>query len=175
MILSRHVKALNKVLPKGKAVQAPTAAREFFLLERTDDVEAMPESTSMQSTDDVFEAVAENNQMHDCDYEDALDIFETYIEIRKRMQAQKVSRGFRGPMQPLLQLHGIVQARIQIKDKTLCHICMRLGHGIGKGNVLDVIAKTTNLAVEQKTLRQKQMVMKRWWQTRNPSRILVLA
>ena len=94
---------------------------------------------------DVFEAISEMVQECEGEYEDALDAYETYAEIRKRMQSQKVARGFRTAPTPHLHLTGTMQAKIQqIKDKTRCHICRALGHwkrecprkdkGSGKGN-----------------------------------------
>ena len=79
--------------------------------------------------DEVFEAVAEMMQEEDGNYKDGLENFETYSEIRKKMQSQKMARGFKQFPQAPLHLTGTMQAKIQqLKDRTRCHICMKPGH-----------------------------------------------
>ena len=57
-------------------------------------------------------------------------MFETYVDIRKKLQNQKMARGSK-PMQGTGHMHisGTMQAKIQqIKDRTKCHICQKVGH-----------------------------------------------
>ena len=134
--------ALSKVLPEGKCLVQPKS-RDIFISE--DHEGEPPEAYGIEeNAAEVFEAVAEMVQEGEGDYEDALDAYETYAEIRKRMQSQKVSRGFRTAPPQHLHLTGTMQAKIQqIKDKTRCHICRQFGHwkrecpkkdkGYGKG------------------------------------------
>ena len=121
--------ALFKVMPEGKCTTNPKA-KEVFMM--NDEMASENQSSPDEEPDtvaEVFEAVADYAQDMDGDYEDALEVFETYSEIRKRMQSQKVARGFKPNVQPPLQLTGTMQARIQqLKDRTRCHICLRPGH-----------------------------------------------
>ncbi|CAL1167422.1 unnamed protein product [Cladocopium goreaui] len=119
--------ALTKVLPEGKCL-VQVKSKDIFVTENQEDE---PREVYVQEDEaaDVFEAVAEMVQECEGEYEDALDAYETYAEIRKRMQSQKVARGFRTPPTPHLHLTGTMQAKIQqMKDKTRCHICRALGH-----------------------------------------------
>jgi hypothetical protein len=85
--------ALTKVESEGKCLVQPKS-KDIFMTENTEDE---PREVYVQEDEaaDVFEAVAEMVQEYKGEYEDALDTYETYAEIRKRMQSQKVARGFR--------------------------------------------------------------------------------
>ena len=116
-------------MPEGKCTTNPKAKEVFIMDSEMMAEDQFNENEVVDTSDDVFEAVADYAQDMDGDYEDALEVFETYSEIRKRMQSQKIARGVRPNQQPPLQLTGTVQARIQqLKDRTRCHICMRPGH-----------------------------------------------
>lgn len=121
--------ALFKVMPEGKCTTNPKAKEVFMMADEMAQENQFSPEEEPDTAAEVFEAVADYAQDMDGDYEDALEVFETYSEIRKRMQSQKVARGFRANVQPPLQLTGTMQARIQqLKDRTRCHICLRPGH-----------------------------------------------
>ena len=64
------------------------------------------------------------------DEEEALEIFESYVEVRKKLQEKKKSRGFM-PRDEASQwrVSGSIKGRIDLlKQKTRCHLCKRLGH-----------------------------------------------
>ena len=119
--------AIYKVMPEGKCL-TNVKTKDVFVHDVGEERE-YEEVNHEETVDDVFEAIAEVVQAEDGDYEDGLEVFETYTEIRKKMQSQKMARGFKQFPQAPLHLTGTMQAKIQqLKDRTRCHICMRPGH-----------------------------------------------
>ena len=65
---------------------------------------------------------------------DALEVFETYREIGKKVQEKRVNRGFH-PCDPSrkveqqYQLQGSIRGKLEnLKSHTKCHICHRVRH-----------------------------------------------
>ncbi|CAE7855408.1 unnamed protein product [Symbiodinium necroappetens] len=83
----------------------------------------------------VMESVAEEVQDNDLSDEGAVEAFESYAEVRKRLLDKKKARGF-APTPPARpgdeqrwKLSGSVNARLEsLKSRTRCHLCKRLGH-----------------------------------------------
>ena len=125
------VEAVSKVMPEGKCAVAPKA-KDVFLLEDGSEFqmqEAVIPNVEEETVDEVFEAIALHVQEQDGEYEDALEVFETYTDIRRKMQQQKMARGFKGGATSHLHLEGTMQGKLQqIKDRTRCFICLRPGH-----------------------------------------------
>ncbi|CAE7771573.1 rluD [Symbiodinium sp. CCMP2592] len=82
--------------------------------------------------EDVFQAVADQLQAQDeYDDEDAIEVYETYQDIRRKMQAKKMGRGYKQPPQSSSKwtLTGTVRGKIeQMKSRSRCHICNEYGH-----------------------------------------------
>lgn len=66
------------------------------------------------------------------DEEETLECFESYVDIRKKLQERKKSRGFHDGKQEDGQkwkLSGTVRGRIEVlKARTRCHVCRKQGH-----------------------------------------------
>ncbi|CAE7929534.1 GIP, partial [Symbiodinium necroappetens] len=88
-----------------------------------------PETDGRDEENDVFQIVADQIQgQPDYDEEDALDVLETYQDIRRKMQQKKVGRGFRST-NSTWSLSGRVKGRLeQLKQKTKCFTCQQTGH-----------------------------------------------
>ncbi|CAE7255665.1 unnamed protein product [Symbiodinium sp. CCMP2592] len=121
-------KAVNDIFPQGVAKGASSKVKEVF------EVENVPENsgdTEYDDVDEVYQAVADQVQSNpEYDDEDALDVFETYKEVRKQVQQRKLGRGYKPHGQrPEWTLSGTVKGRIeQLKMKTKCHGCGERGH-----------------------------------------------
>jgi hypothetical protein len=78
-----------------------------------------------------MEAIANQTQeQSEYESEDALEVFENYSSIRRKMQ-EKTSRGFRqvNNTEKQWKLEGSVQGKLSLlKAKTRCHHRRRLGH-----------------------------------------------
>ena len=74
----------NKVMPEGKCL-TNVKAKEVFVHVVGKEQECV-ETNNDETVDDVFEAIADMVQSEDGDYEDGLEVFETYTEIRKGYQ-----------------------------------------------------------------------------------------
>ena len=96
------------------------------------------EHGDQEDAQNIFEIVAEQVQVHnDYEEEEALQVFESYRDIKKKIQDKKVGRGFkgsgkgasRGQMGGTWHLQGSIRGKIDmIKAKTRCHICKQVGH-----------------------------------------------
>eukprot|EP00435_Cladocopium_sp_Y103_P023289 s3061_g5.t1 len=107
--------AIYKVMPEGKCTSS-TKAKDVFIHEGYQhEVERATESLD-ETEDDVFEALADYAQDEGADYEDALDVYEAYQEIRKRVQTQKMARGFKSYAPPPLRLTGHWKRECPRKD-----------------------------------------------------------
>ena len=82
---------------------------------------------------EIMEAIAEEIQQNEeYESEDALDTFEAYAVVRRKLQEKKMSRGFKNVDSRSDQgwkLNGTIKAKIEsIKARTKCHRCNRIGH-----------------------------------------------
>ncbi|CAE7240454.1 unnamed protein product [Symbiodinium sp. CCMP2592] len=118
-------KAVQSIFPEGKAGPAPKQ-REAF------QAEAPNEEDEVQM---VMESVAEEIQDNDLSDEGAVEAFESYAEVRKRLLEKKKARGF-APVprakpgdEQRWKLTGSVNARLEsLKARTRWYLCKRLGH-----------------------------------------------
>ena len=86
----------------------------------------------------MFEAVAEQvqtaSEYEHYEDEDALDVFETYREVKRKVREKKIFRGFKPTAGQSVsgsrwQLQGSIRGKIEaIKGSTRCHLCERVGH-----------------------------------------------
>ena len=121
--------AVTAIFPQGAAKVSGGKSREVFeaIAEEGED-----ESFDGEESNDVFQAVADQIQsQEEYDEEDAIEVFETYQDIRKKMQQRKMGRGYRqqgaGPSR--WTLTGTVRGKIeQLKAKSRCHLCQEVGH-----------------------------------------------
>eukprot|EP00435_Cladocopium_sp_Y103_P043962 s1603_g12.t1 len=130
--------ALKAVFPNGQGPgvsQGRTKDKEIFIAQEGMDPRQEPEEVEVQAHDDaleVMEAIANQTQeQSDYESEDALEVFENYSSIRRKMQEKKTSRGFRqvNTTEKQWKLEGSVQGKLSLlKAKTRCHHCRRLGH-----------------------------------------------
>ena len=77
---------------------------------------------------EIAQMIADESQELDGDEEDALETFETYLDVRKRLRDQKASRGFQnsrgGLDQGQWKLSGTVKGKLELlKARTTCHVC----------------------------------------------------
>lgn len=115
----------------GKSVKT-AKTKDIFMTEKETDIHQKIHDRGEESeneTQEVMETIA--NQVQETDgyeSEEALDIFEAYATVRKKMQEKKISRGYR-PQSSSWQLTGTVKGKIEaLKQKTKCHLCHRQGH-----------------------------------------------
>ena len=130
--------ALKAVFPNGQGPGVnPGKSKDKEIFIAQEDSETPNEATELEvpGNDDfleVMEAVATQAQeQSDYESEDALEVFENYSSIRKKMQEKKTSRGFRqvNTTEKQWKLEGSVQGKLSLlKAKTRCHHCRRMGH-----------------------------------------------
>ncbi|CAE7247976.1 unnamed protein product, partial [Symbiodinium microadriaticum] len=121
-------KAVQDIFPQGCAKNTSHKVKEVFEVE---DGATRSETTEEDDVNEVYQAVADQVQNNpEYDDEDALDVFETYKEVRKQVQQRKLGRGYKPYGQrPEWTLSGTVKGRIeQLKMKTKCHGCGERGH-----------------------------------------------
>ncbi|CAE7675017.1 GIP [Symbiodinium sp. CCMP2456] len=118
-------KAIQAIFPQGVARSGSNKTKEVFTAEG-EQVELAEDETA----DDVYEAIAEAMQMtEEYDDEEALDVFETYKDIRRRVQEKKLGRGYKGHQGGDWKLTGTVKGKLELlKSKTRCHLCKERGH-----------------------------------------------
>ncbi|CAE7257454.1 GIP [Symbiodinium microadriaticum] len=121
-------RAVKAVFPRGQCGAAASRARDVYAAEDSAGNEE-PETGGLEDENDVFQIVADQIQgQPDYDEEDALDVLETYQDIRRKMQQKKVGRGFK-PVKSTWSLSGTVKGRLeQLKQKTKCFTCQQTGH-----------------------------------------------
>ena len=130
--------AFKAVFPNGQGPGVnPGKSKDKEIFIAQEDSETPNEATELEvpGNDDfleVMEAVATQAQeQSDYESEDALEVFENYSSIRKKMQEKKTSRGFRqvNTTEKQWKLEGSVQGKLSLlKAKTRCHHCRRMGH-----------------------------------------------
>ena len=126
------VSAIHAMFPNGKGQVVKAKDRDVFLAaEKSDGEEEHGGDPS-----EVYEAlqgVADQVQgQSDYDSEDAVEVFETYRDIRRRVQEKKMGRGFTSKTQSEAgkwNITGSIRAKVEaLKGKTRCHLCKQLGH-----------------------------------------------
>ena len=66
--------------------------------------------------------------------EDPFQVYETYREIKRKVQEKRTSRGFKSPMaqkkvEHQYQLQGSTRSNVELlKSRTRCHGCGKVGH-----------------------------------------------
>ncbi|CAE7941497.1 unnamed protein product [Symbiodinium sp. KB8] len=119
------VQAIQAIYPQGAAKTGGNRTKEIF-----EAAENGVENESEELVEDVFQAVAEHVQAsEEYDDEDALDVFETYKEVRKRLQQKRLGRGYEAEQGQQWKLSGTVKGKLEmLKSKTKCHLCHERGH-----------------------------------------------
>ena len=119
-------KAIQSIFPQGSA-KSGAKVKEVYEAEV---VSTVNEDESEETIDEVFQAVADQVQAaEEYDDEDALEVFETYKEVRKRMQDKNMGRGYRKEPKQSWSLTGTVKGKIEtLKSRTRCHLCEEKGH-----------------------------------------------
>ena len=136
------IKALKAVFPNGKG-SSGKRDREVFLADDSGEEEAASgvmgavNASADEDTLEVMEVIADQVQ-EDSSYEseDALEVYETYKEIKRKVQEKRTSRGFRSPnvqkkMEHQYQLQGSMRGKVELlKSRTKCHGCGcgKVGH-----------------------------------------------
>ena len=130
------IRATNTIFPEGKGSSVKTSSKDVFQVD--------PEVTEIEEEDDlqaVMDMVAEEVQgREDWEEEDVLETFETYKDIRRKLQESKNGRGYfpkpslgkgggKSNASSSWQISGTLRGKIdQLKARTRCHRCKRLGH-----------------------------------------------
>ncbi|CAE7172674.1 unnamed protein product [Symbiodinium microadriaticum] len=109
------VQAIQAIYPQGAAKTGGNRTKEIF-----EAAENGVENESEELVEDVFQAVAEHVQAsEEYDDEDALDVFETYKEVRKRLQQKRLGRGYEAEQGQQWKLSGTVKGKLEmLKSKT---------------------------------------------------------
>ena len=127
-------RAVRAIFPDGKGSVRKDKEKDVFQADvqfGTDELAMVDDDTDMN---EVAELIAlEHQQAGGEDDEEALEAFESYLDVRRKLREQKVSRGFSQPgdSRPGAQwrLNGTVKGRIEmLKGRTTCHICRQKGH-----------------------------------------------
>ena len=121
--------AVQSIFPQGTAKTGGAKVREVFEATEADDGKEI--DGHEESIDEVFQAVADQvQQQEEYDDEDALEVCETYKDVRRQMQQRKLGRGYKNQShKPEWTLTGTVKGKIaELKAKTKCHICHERGH-----------------------------------------------
>ena len=114
------VRAVQAIFPQGVAKNVNQKTKEVF---EADDTSNELEDT--EQLEEVFQAVADQVQAsEEYDDEDALDVFETYKEVRKRVQHKWIGRGYKADAGNQWKLTGTVKGKLEVlKSRTKCHLC----------------------------------------------------
>ena len=133
------IKAVRGIFPEGKGPMK-NANKEVF---QTEDMGHEHREVAVMSEDEELmeaaEAIATDHQERGVeDDEEALETFESYLDVRKRLREQKVNRGFKGGSSgkgsgsgggDRWRLQGTVRGRLELlKSRTTCHLCHEKGH-----------------------------------------------
>ena len=126
----------EKICGAVKAIFANTRgvvkAKEAFAAETGGHEVADEEGHLQAALEAAADGAQEKNEYED---EEVLEVFETYQQIRRRVQETKKSRGFKltsasgSSSTPTWNLRGSISAKIeQAKARTKCHFCKQVGH-----------------------------------------------
>eukprot|EP00435_Cladocopium_sp_Y103_P064391 s36_g26.t1 len=127
------VAAVRGIFPEGMGT---VRSKEVFQADEDGQSSGYKEVTMVDEENDLAEVaqlIADESQELDGDEEEALETFETYLDVRKRLRDQKTSRGFQnlrgGPDQGQWKLAGTVKGKLELlKARTTCHVCRQKGH-----------------------------------------------
>ena len=132
-------KAVRSVFPEGRG--GTKSQKDIFQAE-----DVVSESSSQPTEayipegeneiQEVMEVIAEQHQLKDVeDDEEAVECFESYAEVRKKILEKKKLRGFSTPSSSsrsgagTWKLTGTVNGKLEmLKSRTRCHICKQMGH-----------------------------------------------
>lgn len=143
-------KAVQAIFPQGVAKNVHGKTKEVF---EADDVAGHGDQE--EHIEDVFQAVADQVQSADeYEDEDALDVFETYKEVRKRVQQKKLGRGYKNEQGNQWKLSGTVKGKLEMQIVIYA---------------MSMVTGNVNALVEAKAAqggRHVQVARKMlWWQT----------
>ena len=121
-------KAIKSIFPQGRCVSTANRLKDVYAAE-TEGEDGTENGGGDEEEHEVFQVVADQFQgLESYDDEEALDVLETYQDIRRKLQQKKMGRGYKAAA-PAWSLTGTVQGRLeQLKSKTRCHICKQTGH-----------------------------------------------
>lgn len=137
--LEAVIKAIKGIFPEGKG--AAKAAKEIFQMDGDTDepgeVRVLEEQEDFQEAADYVEQGFQERGGEDD--EEALETFETYVNIRQKLREQKNGRGYTRVQEQKTfsgrpgggdswKLQGTVRGRLELlKSKTTCHYCRQKG------------------------------------------------
>lgn len=166
------IKAVKAVFPDGKGTNVGKSSkdhsRDAF---QAEDESAEGDLDEEQSALEIM--VSDLQEKDDYEDEDILDAYESYTEVRRRMQEQKKSRGFypRQPEKPRTgyQITGSIRGRIEaMKSRTRCHNCRQFGHwkkecpARNKGSASSASSSSKNDKKEVLLVEQDEATKKLW-------------
>ena len=116
------VQAIHAVFPHGKGQS--TKSKDVFMAADTYEVEP---SSDEHEVFETLQGIADQVQdQDDYDSEEAIDVFENYKDIKRRVQDKKMGRGFK---KETWNITGSIKAKVEaLKSRTRCHTCNKLGH-----------------------------------------------
>ena len=79
------IETITKVFPNGKCTTWPKP-RDVFLANYETADEVMMVSAPNDIQEEMFEIITDFIQLHDADDEDSIEMFEIYVDIRKKLQ-----------------------------------------------------------------------------------------
>lgn len=137
--IEQVTKAVRSVFPEGKG--GTRSQKDIFQAESMGDDGARQHeeiyvNDAENEVQDVMEVIAEQHQMNDAvDDEEAVECFESYAEVRKKILEKKRLRGFSAPSSSgkggpgTWKLTGTVNGKLELlKSRTRCHLCKQIGH-----------------------------------------------
>ena len=121
MSLEKVTASVKDIFPEGKG--GASKNKEIFLAQQDEEDEVQ----------EAMEAIADDFQEQEhFEDEEVLDAYESYAEVRRKMQEKRKARGFTSVEPPRWKLGGSVTGRLeQLKARTRrtrCHACRRQGH-----------------------------------------------
>ena len=132
-------KAVRSVFPEGRG--GTKSQKDIFQAEddRSELSGQQPEAYILDGENEAQEAmevIADQHQSKDAeDDEEAVECFESYAEVRKKILEKKKLRGFSTPSYSgrngpgTWKLTGTVNGKLEmLKSRTRCHICKQMGH-----------------------------------------------
>ena len=135
MLFKEIVQSVRAIFPEGRGSARNT--KDVFTAEI--DSPTVPEAISMDNDGEnevmeVMEALAWDHQLQsDVEEEEVLEAFESYADVRKKIQERKKARGFQpvtsGRAEGQWRLAGTVKGKLDlIKARTRCFRCQKVGH-----------------------------------------------
>lgn len=134
MELKKVVEAVKNVFPEGKG--STRSGKEVFMAE-TEKQNIISEASGSRDMveNEVFEVaeIVTDPYQDSGDEEEALEVFESYAQVRRKLQERRKDRGFSGGRigddGQQWKLQGTVRGRLELlKAKTKCHLCRKTGH-----------------------------------------------